>query len=83
MNMKCKVHHKPLPSLAADDTSAKETISRKNNGSQGRYSARKAKQQTHFNIGDLVMLDAKNICTKHPSKKLARKLYAACKMVEQ
>ena len=37
----------------------------------GRYYDRKAKQQQDFQVGDLVMLNAKNIRTKRPSKKLA------------
>jgi len=40
----------------------------------GRYYDRKAKQQPDFKVGDMVMLNAKNIRTKRPSKKLAPKL---------
>ena len=49
----------------------------------GRYYNRKAKQQPDFKVGDLVMLNAKNIQTKHPSKKLAPKLYSHFKILEQ
>jgi len=49
----------------------------------GRYYDRKAKQQPDFKIGDMVMVNAKNIRTKHPSKKLAPKLYGPFKMLEQ
>jgi len=35
----------------------------------GRYYDRKAKQQPDFKVGDLGMLNAKNIRTKRPSKK--------------
>jgi len=45
----------------------------------GRYYNRKAKQQPDFKIGDMVMLNAKNIRTKRPSKKLAPKLYGLSK----
>ena len=48
-----------------------------------RYYDRKAKQQPDLKIGDLVMLNAKNICTKPPSKKLAPKLYSPFKILEQ
>jgi len=49
----------------------------------GRYYDRKAKQQPDFKIGDMVMLNAKNICTKRPFKKLAAKLYGPFKILEQ
>ena len=49
----------------------------------GRYYDRKAKQQPDFKIGDMVMLNAKNIRTKRPSKKLAPKLYGPFKILEQ
>ena len=49
----------------------------------GRYYDRKAKQQPDFKVGDLVMLNAKNIRTKRPSKKLAPKLYGPFKILEQ
>ena len=39
-----------------------------------RYYDRKAKQQPDFNVGDMVMLNAKNIGTKRPSKRFAPKL---------
>jgi len=49
----------------------------------GRYYDRKAKQQPDFKVGDLVMLNAKNIRTKRPSMKLAPKLYGPFKILEQ
>jgi len=49
----------------------------------GQYDDRKAKQQPDFKLGDLVMLNAKNMRTKRPSKKLAPKLYCPFKIVEQ
>jgi len=49
----------------------------------GGYYNRKAKQQPDFKIGDMVMLNAENIRTKRPSKKLAPKLYGPCKILEQ
>jgi len=45
----------------------------------GRYYHRKANQQADFKVGDLVMLNAKDIRTKRPSKKLAPKLYGPFK----
>jgi len=49
----------------------------------GRYYHRKAKQQPDFKVGDLVMLNAKDILTKRPSKKLAPKLYGPFKILDQ
>lgn len=49
----------------------------------GRYYDQKAKQQPDFKVGDLVILNAKNIRTKRPSKKLALKLYGSFKILEQ
>jgi len=49
----------------------------------GRYYDRKAKQQPDFKIGDMVILNAKNIHTKHSFKKLAPKLYSPFKILEQ
>jgi len=49
----------------------------------GRYYDQKAKQQPDSKIGDVVMLNAKNIRTKRPSKKLAPKLYGPLKILEQ
>jgi len=48
-----------------------------------RYYDKKVKQQPDIKIGDLVMLNGKNICTKRPSKKLAPKLYGPFKVLEQ
>jgi len=49
----------------------------------GQYDDRKAKQQPEFKVGELVMLNAKNILTKRPCKKLAPKLYGPFKILEQ
>jgi len=49
----------------------------------GHYYNRKAKQQPDFKIGDMVMLNAKNIRTKCASKKLPPKLYRPFKILEQ
>ena len=49
----------------------------------GRYYNQHARQQPDFKIGDLVMLNTKNICTKHPSPKLAPRLYGPFKILEQ
>jgi len=49
----------------------------------GRYYDRKAKQQPDFKVGDLVMLNAKNIRMKRPSKKLSPKLYSPFQILDQ
>jgi len=49
----------------------------------GRYYDRKGKRQPDFKIGNMVMLNAKNICAKRPSKKLAFKLFGPFKILEQ
>jgi len=49
----------------------------------GRYYDRKAKQQPDFKLGDMGILNAKNILTKRLSKKLAPKLYGPFKILEQ
>ena len=41
------------------------------------------KQQPDFKMGDLIMLNAKNIHTKHPSPKLAPRLYGPFKILKQ
>ena len=48
-----------------------------------RYYDQKAKQQPEFKIGDMVMVNAKNIRTKRPSKKLAPKIFGPFKILEQ
>ena len=47
-----------------------------------KYYDRKATDQPKIEIGDLVMLNAKNIRTKRPSKKLSPKLYGPFKVLE-
>ena len=49
----------------------------------GRYYNQHSKQQPDFKVGDLVMHNAKNICTKRPSPKLAPRLYGPFKILEQ
>ena len=49
--------------------------------SMKRYYDRKATEQPEIEGGDLVMLNAKNIRTKRPSKKLSPKLYAPFKVL--
>jgi len=61
---------------------AKESLERTREA-MGRYYDRKAKQQPDIQVGDLVMLNGKNIRTKRPSKKLAPKLYGPFKVLEQ
>jgi len=48
-----------------------------------KYYDRKAKEQPSIEVGDLVMLNAKNIHTKRPSKKLSPKLYGPFKVLEK
>jgi len=47
------------------------------------YYDRKAIEQPDLKVGDQVMLNAKNIRTKRPSKKLSPKLYGPFKIREQ
>ena len=47
-----------------------------------KYYDRKAKLQPDIKVGDLVMLNAKNIRTKRPMKKLSTKLYGPFKVLE-
>jgi len=51
--------------------------------SMKKYYDRKATEQPSIEIGDLVILNAKNIRTKRPSKKLSPKLYAPFKVLER
>ena len=48
-----------------------------------KYYDPKAKQQPDIAVGDLVMLNAKNIRTKRPTKKLSQKLYGPFKVMEK
>ena len=57
---------------------ARESLE-KTREAMGRYNNQHAKQQPEFKIGDLVMLNAKNIRTKHLSLKLAPRLYSPFK----
>ena len=50
--------------------------------SMNKYCDRKAKQQPDIAVGDLVMLNARNIRTKRPTKKLGPKLYGPFKVME-
>jgi len=47
-----------------------------------KYYDRKARQQPDIRVGDLVMLNAKNICTKRPTKKLSPKMHRPFKVLE-
>jgi len=48
-----------------------------------KYHDREATEQPSIEVGDLVMLNAKNIPTKRPSKKLSLKLYGPLKVLEK
>jgi len=61
---------------------AKQTLE-KTRKSMKKYYARKATAQPNIEVGDLVMLNAKNIRTKRPSKKLSPKLYGPFKVLEK
>jgi len=47
-----------------------------------KYYDRKARQQLDIKVGDLVMLHAKNICTKRPTKKLSPRMHRTFKVLE-
>jgi len=47
-----------------------------------KYYDRKARQQTDIKVGDLVMLNAKNILTKGPTKKLSPRMQGPFKVLE-
>jgi len=51
--------------------------------SMKKYYDRRATAQPNIEVGDLVMLNAKNIRTKRPSKKLSPKLYGPFKVLEK
>ena len=61
---------------------ARESLE-KTREAMGRYYNQHTRQQPDFKVGDLVMLNAKNIHTKRPSPKLAPRLYGPFKIVEQ
>jgi len=46
-----------------------------------KYYNRKARQQPDIKIGDLVMLNAKNIRTKRPTKKLSPRMHGPLKVL--
>jgi len=48
-----------------------------------KYYDRKATKQHDLKVGEQVMLNANNIRTKRPSKKLNRKLYGSFKIIEK
>jgi len=48
-----------------------------------KYYDRKGTEQPSIEVGDLVMLNAKNIRTRRPSKKLSPKLYGPFKVLEK
>jgi len=48
-----------------------------------KYYDRKAIEQPDLKVGDQVMLNAKNIRTKRPSKKLSQKVYSLFKILEK
>jgi len=47
-----------------------------------KYYNRKARQQPDIKVGDLVMLNAKNIRTKRPTKKLSPRMHGPFKVLE-
>ena len=69
-------------SMQTTDLKAHEALDRTRE-SMNKYYDRKAKQQPDIAVGDLVMLNAKNIRTKRPTKKLSPKLYGPFKVMEK
>jgi len=61
---------------------AKQTLENKSQLMK-RYYDRKATGQSNLGVSALVMCNAKNICTKRPSKRLRRKLYGSFKVLEK
>jgi hypothetical protein len=61
---------------------AREALERTRDN-MSKYYDRKAKQQPDIKVGDLVMLNAKNIRTKRPSKKLSPRLQGPFKVLEK
>jgi hypothetical protein len=51
--------------------------------SMSKYYDQKRQEHPNYQIGDKVMLNAKNIRTKRPTKKLAPKLYGPFKIIEK
>ena len=51
--------------------------------SMNKYYERKAKQEPDIAVGDIVILNAKKIRTKRPTKKLSPKLYGPFKVMEK
>ena len=47
-----------------------------------KYYDRKARQQPEIKVGDLVMLNAKNIRIKRPTKRLSPQLHSPFKVLE-
>jgi len=48
-----------------------------------KYYDQKATEQPNIEVGDLVIMNAKNIGTKRPSKKLSPKLYGPFEVLEK
>ena len=49
----------------------------------GKYYNQGKQNPPHMSIGDIVILNTKNICTKRPIKKLATKFYEPFKILEK
>jgi len=85
--MKEREAHNPGATLYAHwmqdiNREAKQTLENTRE-SMRKYCDRKATAQPNIEVGDLVMLNAKNIHTKRPSKKLSPKLYGPFKVLEK
>jgi len=61
---------------------AKQTL-KKTRESMKKYYDRKETEQPSIDVGDLVMLNVKNIRTKRPLKKLSPKLYGPFQVLEK
>jgi len=85
--MKEREAHNPGATLYAHwmqdiDQQGKQTLENTRESIK-KYYDRKAKEQHRIEVGDLVMLNAKNIHTERPSKKLSPKLYGPFNVLEK
>ena len=64
------IHQRPRESL------------KKKREAMGRYYNQHARKQPNFKVGDLVILNTKNIRTKRPSPKLAPRFFSPSKTLE-
>ena len=68
--------------MQTTDLKAHEALDRRRE-SMSKYYDRKAKEQPDIAVGDRIMLNAKNMRTKPPTKKLSTKLYGPFNVMEK